>query len=78
MKRSSRPTGGPDKLRKRAAKTRKRHVAASPASGLSAAKAEVARLVAELGEARERQAATAEVLRLIADAPTSQEFSRQA
>jgi hypothetical protein len=35
-----------------------------------AANGEVARLAAELSEARERQAATAEVLSLIADAPT--------
>src|SRR5262249_56038602 len=36
----------------------------------AAAKAEIARLVLELQEARERQAATSEVLSLIADAPT--------
>jgi signal transduction histidine kinase len=46
--------------------------AAKPARGATpaAAKAEIARLVLELQEARERQAATSEVLSLIADAPT--------
>src|SRR5262249_36983460 len=46
--------------------------AAKPAraSTPAAAKAEIARLVLELQEARERQAATSEVLSLIADAPT--------
>jgi signal transduction histidine kinase len=72
MKRRSASTGRPDKSRKRIAKPRKRAAAvkAVRVSGLSAAKAEVARLAVELGEARERQAATAEVLSLIADAPT--------
>ena len=72
MKRRSGSTAG---LRNRASARRrraKRPVAAKArrVSGLSAAKAEAARLAAELGEARERQAATAEVLSLIADAPT--------
>jgi signal transduction histidine kinase len=56
--------------KKRTAKPPKRARAARRVSGLSLAKAEVARLAAELSEARERQAATAEVLRLIADSPT--------
>src|SRR5689334_5926182 len=70
MKRRSGSSGGPDKSRKRTAKAHKRAGTVRPVSGLSAVKAEVARLAAELGEARERQAATAEVLSLIADAPT--------
>jgi GAF domain-containing protein len=43
---------------------------AARSSTPDAAKAEIARLVLELQEARERQAATSEVLSLIADAPT--------
>jgi len=70
MKRRSGSSGGPDKSRKRTEKAHKRAGTVRPVSGLSAVKAEVARLAAELGEARERQAATAEVLSLIADAPT--------
>jgi signal transduction histidine kinase len=70
MGRRSGSTGKPAKSRKRIAKTRKRAGAATRVSGASATKAEVARLNAELGEARDRQAAAAEVLSLIADAPT--------
>ena len=70
MKRRSASTDRPAKSRQRVAKTRKRAGAAKRVSGLSAAKAEVARLAAELTEARDRQAAAAEVLSLIADAPT--------
>jgi signal transduction histidine kinase len=70
MTRPSGSPGKPAKSRKRIAKTRKRAGAATRVSGASVTKAEVARLNAELGEARDRQAAAAEVLSLIADAPT--------
>ena len=67
MKRRS---GSSRPAKKPAAKPRKRTSAVKRVSGPSAAKAQAARLAAELAEARDRQLATAEVLRLIADAPT--------
>jgi len=75
MTRRSGAGDGPDKARSRTAKTRTPGTApkAVRVAGLAGAKAEVARLALELGEARERQAATAEVLSLISDAPTDLE-----
>lgn len=59
-------------MKTRAAKTRKSDNAPkpAPATGSTVATVDVAQLVLELQEARERQAATAEVLSLISDAPT--------
>jgi signal transduction histidine kinase len=63
---------GPDKSRSRTAATPKRRTApkAVRVSSPAGAETEVAQLVLELQEAKERQAATAEVLSLISDSPT--------